>query len=147
MENILEFSFPVEGRSFNKAGDAAARVKQLLKQASIPSPFIRRAVVVAYEAELNMIIHSQGGTLRLAISPEQLTIQAVDQGPGIENLQRAMQEGYSTAPREARELGFGGGMGLSNIQRNADHLDIQSQQNEGTVLTAAIYLEKAASVS
>lgn len=145
MAHTLEFSFPVEGRSFAKAGDAASRVKQLLKQAAIPTAFIRRAVVVAYEAELNMIIHSQGGTLELLVSPAEVVIRAVDVGPGIEDVERAMLEGYSTAPQEARKLGFGGGMGLPNMRRSADQLKIESDLDFGTVITAVISLRSDAS--
>ncbi len=140
MTHVLEFSFPVEGRGFSKAGDAASRVKQLLKQAAIPTAFIRRAVVVAYEAELNMIIHSNGGTLELLVSQEEVVIRAMDIGPGIQDVEKAMLEGFSTAPPEARKLGFGGGMGLPNMRRSADELHIESDPELGTVITAVIHL-------
>ena len=141
MTHVLEFSFPIEERSFARAGDASARVKDLLKQASIPTPLVRRAVVVAYEAELNMIIHSKGGTLELLVSESEILLRAVDVGPGITDIEKAMLEGYSTAPPEARKLGFGGGMGLPNMRRHADELQIISDPEHGTIMTARIYLK------
>ncbi len=99
---------------------------------------VRRAAVVAYEAEMNAMIHAGGGTIRMTVAPDHLEILASDQGPGIPDVALAMQEGYSTASDEIRELGFGAGMGLPNIERNSDGMNIETEVGVGTVLTARI---------
>jgi anti-sigma regulatory factor (Ser/Thr protein kinase) len=100
---------------------------------------IRRAAIAAYEAEMNIVIHSFGGELRARITPAAVTITAVDTGPGIPDVELAMQEGYSTAPWEIQEMGFGAGMGLPNIRRCADELEITSTVGEGTRVKIVIY--------
>ncbi len=142
MEPEFRFSFPIPAQDFRRAGDAASKIKRLMKQAGLPSGVTRRAAVIAYEAEMNLVIHSVGGELTLEITPERVVIQAVDTGPGIPNIDLAMQEGWSTASDEIRELGFGAGMGLPNMKRNADGFSIHSEVGTGTELTASIAMQQ-----
>ncbi len=138
MPNSLTYSFAVEAGDFNKGGDAAGKIKKILKLAGLPSTVIRRAAIIAYEAEMNIVIHSVGGALRLNLNPERVELIAKDSGPGITDVSLAMQEGYSTASDEIRALGFGAGMGLPNIRHNADHFAIESQVGVGTTLEVYI---------
>ncbi|NLI96836.1 MAG: anti-sigma regulatory factor [Synergistaceae bacterium] len=105
----------------------------------VPSSISRRASVITYEAEMNLVIHAGGGILRAIITPEKLTIEAIDRGPGIPDLDLAMREGFSTASDRVREMGFGAGMGLPNIKRNADSLEIDTEVGKGTTLTATVF--------
>ncbi len=127
---ILEF--PVRGMDFVSAGDAAAKVKKTLIQVGMPDGVVRRAAIATYEAEMNIVIHAREGAIKASITSDQVEIVATDVGPGITDISLAMQEGYSTAPPHIREMGFGAGMGLPNIKRCADELDIQSEVGKGT---------------
>lgn len=142
MEPDFRFSFSIASRDFSRAGDAASKIKRMMKQAGLPSGVTRRASVIAYEAEMNMVIHSVGGEIILQITPAEVVIQAVDNGPGIPDIDLAMQEGWSTAPDEIRELGFGAGMGLPNMKRNADGFTIRSEVGAGTELVASIAMQQ-----
>ncbi|MFP4564173.1 MAG: ATP-binding protein, partial [Spirochaetia bacterium] len=115
-------------------------VKKVLKQIGFPPSIIKRAAICIYEGEINMIIHAKGGTSTVEISPATITIRLEDTGPGIADVDLAMQEGYSTAPEETRALGFGAGMGLPNMEKNSDNFEITSAPGEGTtvVMTIAI---------
>ena len=135
MANILEKSFPVEAGAFTTAGEASTTIKRTLKQLGISADVLRRVSVACYEVELNLVIHSLGGTLTLLVDPEMVTLISTDVGPGIPDIGKAMTEGFSTASAEARTLGFGAGMGLPNMKRNADEFDIQSQVGVGTSIT------------
>ncbi|NLO81753.1 MAG: anti-sigma regulatory factor [Clostridiales bacterium] len=132
----MEQVYTVEAGNFVLAGEASGQIKKVLKQLGVDSNIVRRVTVAAYEAEMNMVIHSVGGELILKVTPERITVTARDRGPGIPDIGLAMQEGYSTAPEIARELGFGAGMGLPNIKRCADSLNMQSKVGEGTILEA-----------
>ncbi|HOB19462.1 MAG TPA: ATP-binding protein [Candidatus Atribacteria bacterium] len=138
-ENIIELSYPVSPNDFSAAGDVSSKVKMLLKHLGIDAAIVRRAAIACYEAELNLVIHSYGGSITLIVSPKEIIIKAEDTGPGIPDIELAMTAGYSTAPEAARELGFGAGMGLPNIKRCADMFDIQSQVGQGTLLTIIIH--------
>jgi anti-sigma regulatory factor (Ser/Thr protein kinase) len=127
---------------YDSAGKLSQRMRQVLRDRGIAPEIRRRAAVVAYEAETNIIIHSLGGEITATIDPDKVCIDAVDIGPGIENVDQAMQEGWSTAGRLPRELGFGAGMGLPNIKRCSDHLEITSDNKRGTQLRSEIYLRK-----
>jgi anti-sigma regulatory factor (Ser/Thr protein kinase) len=144
VDSHYEVEFTVRGDDFLAAGEASNQIKETLIMLGVPSPISRRASVITYEAEMNLVIHSGGGIIRAAITPEQLTIQAKDQGPGIPDLEMAMREGFSTASDRVREMGFGAGMGLPNIKRNADRLEIDSTVGKGTVLTATIFFKELA---
>ena len=133
--NLLTNSYDVRAGEFQTAGDASASIKRKLKQIGVDSMVLRRIAVASYEAELNLIIHSMGGQLTLEMNPEKITLVSADVGPGIADISRAMQEGYSTASEEARDLGFGAGMGLPNMQRNASEFHIESTVGVGTTIT------------
>lgn len=133
--------FSIESDNFATAGEASAKIKSILKMIGIPPALTRRITIAAYEAEMNMIIHSLGGTMTLAISPSDIQLSCVDTGPGIEDIDTAMQEGYSTAPLNVRTMGFGAGMGLPNIKRNSDVFSIESSK-EGTSLSLTFNIEK-----
>lgn len=130
--NALVDTYEIHAGEFHTAGDASASIKRKLKQIGVDSAVLRRVAVASYEAELNLIIHSKGGKLMLEISPSKVVLVSDDVGPGIADISKAMMEGFSTASEEARDLGFGAGMGLPNMKRNADEFDIQSQVGRGT---------------
>jgi CBS domain-containing protein/anti-sigma regulatory factor (Ser/Thr protein kinase) len=128
---------------YDSAGKVSQRMRQVLRERGIDPEIRRRAAVVAYEAETNIIIHSLGGEIIATINPDRVIIEAVDVGPGIEDVEQAMQEGWSTAGRLPRELGFGAGMGLPNIKRCSDSLTITSDSKQGTRLRSEIHIRKA----
>ncbi len=123
---------------FNRAGEAAAQIKKALQLVGMHMDTMRRAVIVAYEAELNIVIHARQGRLVAHIHPDRVELEAIDEGPGIPDIPRAMQEGYSTAPAHIRKMGFGAGMGLPNIKKSASQMRLTSEINVGTRLTATI---------
>lgn len=131
-QNGLTNSYEIHAGEFQTAGDASANIKRKLKQIGVDSAVLRRIAVASYEAELNLIIHSQGGRMTMEMTPEQITLISADVGPGIADIDKAMQEGFSTASEEARDLGFGAGMGLPNMRRNADGFAIESELGKGT---------------
>jgi len=136
-------AFNVAKEDFSKAGEASSSIKKTLKKLGIESKIIRKVAIVTYEAEMNIVIHSFGGEIRVRIDTEKIEIQAIDQGPGIEDTQKAMEIGFSTAPQEVRELGFGAGMGLPNIKRNSDEFTITSEINQYTKIESIIYLSNS----
>lgn len=138
---IMEQLYKVQSRNFSQAGEASGFIKKLLKQLGIDSNIVRRIAIAAYEAEMNIVIHSNGGTLTVKVSPFEVLLIAEDTGPGIADIELAMKEGYSTAPQVARELGFGAGMGLANIKRCADHLEIVSGAGQNTKLSIYFYIK------
>ena len=132
---MIKESYPVKANDMTAAGDVSARIKRQMKQLGIPASVVRRVSVGTYEAEINLVIHSDGGRIDFEISPEKITIRVVDQGPGIPDLKKAMTEGWATASNEVRNMGFGAGMGLPNMKRNADAFDIKSTVGVGTDIT------------
>lgn len=138
---LLREVYPISAGAYETAGEASASIKRKLKQLGIDSSVLRRISVASYEVELNLVIHSMGGTLTLAVDPEQIMLISKDVGPGIPDITRAMTEGYSTANEEARSLGFGAGMGLPNMKRNASSFDIQSQPGVGTSIVMGFKLK------
>ena len=143
MDALFTTAYPVESADYTSAGKASADIKKKLKQLGIGGDVLRRVAVASYEVELNLVIHSLGGVLTLSVYPDQVQLVSDDRGPGIPNLEMAMREGYSTANEEARSLGFGAGMGLPNMKRNADSFDIQSQVGVGTTITMGFSLPTA----
>lgn len=137
---VYRFSFPVEGQDFLIAGEASSQIKDRLKKLGVKPDIIRRASIVTYEAEINIVIHAFRGEMRIEVNTERLKIVAADEGPGIEDIPLAMQEGYSTVGENILEMGFGAGMGLPNMKRFADELNVESEIGVGTTLTAIIYL-------
>jgi anti-sigma regulatory factor (Ser/Thr protein kinase) len=137
-EDVYRQEFPVKGGDFAKAGAVACRIKDLLKDLGLDTKTIRRAAIASYEAEMNVIMYAWEGRVNLAVSPREVSITVDDQGPGIADIELAMTEGYSTATPEMRELGFGAGMGLPNIKKNADIFHIDSESGRGTRLEIII---------
>lgn len=138
VDAVFRQEFPVKGGNFAKAGAVACRIKDLLKDLGLDTKTIRRAAIASYEAEMNVIMYAWEGRVNLAVSPREVSITVDDQGPGIADIELAMTEGYSTATPEVRELGFGAGMGLPNIKKNADIFHIDSQTGRGTRLEIII---------
>ncbi len=134
----MQLQFEVVGMDFMTAGKAAARIRKTLQQIGLGSRTIRRVSVIAYEAEMNIVIHAQSGMITVDVRPDSVHVIARDRGPGIPDVERAMSDGYSTAPDHVREMGFGAGMGLPNIRRHASSLEIESEVGEGTCLTAVV---------
>ena len=138
MAYILEKSFPVEAGAYTTAGEASTTIKRTLKQLGVSAEVLRHVSVACYEVELNLVIHSLGGTLTLLVDPEKVTLISKDVGPGIPDIEKAMTEGYSTANAEARTLGFGAGMGLPNMKRYTDDMQIETAVGEGTKITMRV---------
>lgn len=132
MSSFIHAEYPVETADYTRAGEASADIKRKLKQLGVSSMVLRRVAVASYEVELNLVIHSLGGKLTLDVGTDGIWLISEDVGPGIADIAMAMREGYSTANEEARALGFGAGMGLPNMKRNADDFDIQSTPGVGT---------------
>lgn len=130
----LERCFKVKGGDYATAGEAAAKVKKILTQLGLDAEKIRKIAIATYEAELNIVIHAFEGEVNLQIDPYEVKIIAGDRGPGIADIELAMQEGYSTASEEARQMGFGAGMGLPNMKRCSDQFIINSEVGEGTAV-------------
>ncbi len=139
MNEPLSLHYEVSGTDFTCAGEASGKIKKALKEIGFPTTFIRRVAIAVYEGEINMVIHGGGGVIDVEISPEYITVILADKGPGIADISLAMQEGYSTAPDNVRQLGFGAGMGLPNIKKYTDEMDIQSVVGEGTTITLKVY--------
>ena len=140
MEAKLMSEFQVEKGNFVTAGEASATMKRTLKRLGVSAAVLRRVAVATYEVELNLIIHSMGGTLSLLVDDQHIYVVSKDVGPGIPDIEMAMTEGYSTAPEDVRNLGFGAGMGLPNMKRNADEFSIDSAPGEGTTIRMAFRL-------
>lgn len=133
-EYVLSERFKISGGDFSKAGTISTTIKEILQEIGIDSTIIRRAAIASYEAEMNVVMYANSGTITLNITPEKLHIKLEDKGPGIKDIDMAMKEGFSTATDKMREMGFGAGMGLPNIKRNADKFAIASTPGEGTNL-------------
>ena len=131
----IKFSYTVPGDDFTRAGEASADLKNKLKKMGITGAPVRNISISLYEGEINLAIHAGGGEITALVHPEKVELYLDDNGPGIADISKAMQEGYSTASEEARDLGFGAGMGLPNMKRNADEFDIQSTVGVGTDIT------------
>jgi anti-sigma regulatory factor (Ser/Thr protein kinase) len=131
-------AYDVVGGDFTNAGRASTGIKETLKQMGLPSPLIRRVAIAAYEAEMNTVMYARRGIMTLRVTPSEVVIDASDEGPGIPDIQLAMQEGYSTATAEMREMGFGAGMGLPNIKRNTDEFVLTSDVQRGTTLVMKV---------
>lgn len=137
-ERTLEWDYEIEGQDFRNAGKVSSKVKEIMKELGFDPDFVRGVAIASYEAEMNVVCHAEKGTLHFAILPAALRIVVTDRGPGIPDIDLAMQEGYSTATPEIREMGFGAGMGLPNIKKNTNELNIVSTVGEGTVVEMLI---------
>ena len=140
-DELLSRSFEVHGRDFEKAGEASTEIKSLLKELDVDPGVIRRTVVIAFEAEMNVVMYADAGTVSFVLTDDDIGIEVADRGPGIPDLDLALQEGWSTATDEMREMGFGFGMGLPNIRRNSDEFKVESRVGEGTTVTSRISLD------
>jgi serine/threonine-protein kinase RsbT len=138
----MQFEYIIEGGNFSKAGTASSLFKKVLKQLNVDPKLIKRTVVALYEAEVNIVAHAYNGVIKIDIDTERIYINLTDEGPGIPDIELAMQKGYSTATPEVREMGFGAGMGLSNIKANADNLRIQSEVGKGTTVEIEFLLKE-----
>lgn len=138
----MEFRFEIEGGDFTKAGQATSEVKKILKQLDLEPSKIKHIAVAMYEAEVNVVAHAWHGEMIVNIDAEKVKLVIADMGPGIEDIQRAMQEGYSTASEQVRQMGFGAGMGLPNIKKNTDELKISSEPGKGTRLELITFINR-----
>lgn len=136
----MEFKYEVEGGNFMKAGNASSSIKKTLKQLNVNPAIIKRVVVALYEAEVNVAAHAYKGQITADITAERIHVRIEDDGPGIPDIDLAMQEGFSTASAKVREMGFGAGMGLPNMKRNVDELNISSSVDKGTVVELTTYI-------
>lgn len=140
MSDSLVFHFDVDGENFTSAGQASTQVKKNLRQLGLSPAIIRRVSISMYEGEINMVIHASGGTADVVVTEDYIEIVLADRGPGIPNVEQAMQEGFSTATDSIRSLGFGAGMGLPNMKRYTDSMKIDTVVGEGTTITMRVNL-------
>lgn len=140
MPQNLKLHYDINGSDFTIAGQASSNIKKVLKQLGISPEIIRKAAISMYEGEINTVIHGKGGTADVYITTDKLIITFKDNGPGISDIEQAMQEGFSTATNEARKLGFGAGMGLPNMKKYSDELHITSEPGQGTTVQIIIYI-------
>ena len=140
MEELLTFNYTIPGDDFTRAGEARSSVKNKLKKMGLDSNTIRKVSIAMYEGEINMVIHADGGTITVEISSEKIRMILADTGPGIADIDKAMENGYSTAPEEVRSLGFGAGMGLPNMKKYTDYMNIDSTVGVGTTVTMDVRL-------
>ncbi len=140
MSEAVKLHFLVDGEDFTSAGQASVQVKKSLRQLGISPEIIRKVSIAMYEGEINMVIHANGGDANVLIYEDRIEIDLIDRGPGIANIDQAMQEGFSTAPDNIRSLGFGAGMGLPNMKRYTDDMKIESVLGEGTRILMTVYL-------
>ncbi len=137
----MQFQYQIEGGNFSRAGFASSEIKKLMKQLNVDLSIVKRTVVATYEAEVNIVAHAYGGTIYVELDEEKIIIKLVDEGPGIPDIEQAMKEGYSTASSTVREMGFGAGMGLPNMKKNADDLKISSEVEKGTTVQITMYFK------
>ncbi len=135
----LNLHFNVDGNDFTRAGECSSKVKKTLTQIGIAPTVIRKTAIAMYEGEINMVIHANGGEINVLVEPDKITAILKDTGPGIKDIEKAMQEGFSTATNQVRELGFGAGMGLPNMKKYSDEMKINSVVGEGTVVEMIFY--------
>ncbi len=137
--SAIHYQFPIDGNDFQRAGEASSQLKQKLKQMNLPADAIRRCSIAIYEGEINMVIHANGGIIDVDVYPDQIRMVLQDVGPGIPDIDQAMQEGFSTANDEVNMLGFGAGMGLPNMKRASDEFQIETELGVGTTVTMSIH--------
>jgi anti-sigma regulatory factor (Ser/Thr protein kinase) len=138
----LKKSFHIKARDFIRAGEASISVQNILKSMSIDPKLIRRVAICGYEGEMNAVMHGGDGLLSIEIDTQKLVLMVSDDGPGIEDIEMAMQAGFSTAEDEHREMGFGAGMGLPNMEKNSDEITVESEKGQGTRVKMVFYLDQ-----
>ena len=141
-EVLLERTFKIKGGDFDKAGETSDEIKQILQSLGIAPGFVRRTVVIAFEAEMNVVMYACEGTVKFQLTEDKIGLEITDIGPGIEDIEKALTEGFSTATDEMRMMGFGFGMGLPNIKKNSDVFKIESEVGTGTKVIATVCLNK-----
>jgi anti-sigma regulatory factor (Ser/Thr protein kinase) len=134
----MTFNYDVPGDDFTRAGEASGDLKKKLKKLGFPSSVIRRVSIALYEGEINMVIHANGGHITADVNTDEINLTLADVGPGIPDIEKAMQDGYSTATDQVRNLGFGAGMGLPNMKRNSDEISIETELGVGTTVRMKI---------
>ena len=140
MSQSIHLHYDVPGDDFTRAGEASGMVKNRLKKLGFPSEAVRRVAIAMDEGEINMVIHANGGAAEIDIAPDRIDIQLIDHGPGIPDVEKAMQEGWSTAPDNVRSLGFGAGMGLPNIKKYTDQMNIDTEIGKGTTVSMTVFV-------
>jgi anti-sigma regulatory factor (Ser/Thr protein kinase) len=138
----LKKSFYIKARDFNRAGEASINVQNFLKSMNFDAKLIRRIAICGYEGEMNAVMHGGDGSLSIEIDSAKLVLEISDDGCGIEDIELAMQAGYSTANDDHREMGFGAGMGLPNMKKNSDQIDVQSQKGQGTQVRMTFFIDQ-----
>lgn len=138
----MDFNYTIEGGDFSKAGSASSEVKKILKQLNLAPALIKKIAVAMYEAEVNIVAHAWKGEIKGTIDADHVRLLFIDEGPGIEDVEKAMQEGFSTASEEVRQMGFGAGMGLPNIKKNSDSLKVTSEVGKGTRVEIITYINQ-----
>jgi anti-sigma regulatory factor (Ser/Thr protein kinase) len=136
--HLYKNSFDVEGGNFNNAGSVSTNVKSILKNIGLPNNVIRKAAIACYESEINIVSYARKGVINLTVNPKSVEFDIIDEGPGIPDIELAMEQGYSTADRQIREMGFGAGMGLYNIKSSSDIFNLSSEVDKGTFLKIII---------
>lgn len=139
-EKLYNQTFRIRGRDFATAGSVSVKIKRILKELGVRPEVVYKVSICCYEAEMNVVMYAKFGILDFSITSEEVIITLKDEGPGIKDIEKAMQEGYSTATQEMREMGFGAGLGLPNIKKNSDEFKIESEVSRGTRLFFKILL-------
>ena len=140
--SMLELKYVVPGDDFTRAGEASGDVKHKLKKIGYNPEAIRRVSIAMYEGEINMVIHAGGGEAEVNIDPDRVEILLIDHGPGIADVEKAMQAGFSTAPDNVRSLGFGAGMGLPNMKKYSDEMYIETEVGKGSTVRMIVYAQR-----
>lgn len=140
MADVITLTYDISPDDFTRAGEASSDVKSKLKQLGVSPEAVRKVAIAMYEGEINMVIHADGGKITVGISPAEITMVLADKGPGIPDVDQAMQAGWSTAPDEVRSLGFGAGMGLPNMKKYTDEMNIETVLGVGTTITMVVKL-------
>lgn len=138
MADVITLNYEISPDDFTRAGEASSDVKSKLKQLGVSPEAIRKVSIAMYEGEINMVIHAEGGKITVEISPESIVMILADKGPGIPDIEKAMQAGWSTAPDEVRSLGFGAGMGLPNMKKYSDEMEVKTELGVGTTVTMVV---------
>ena len=141
MAESITFKYDVDGSDFTSAGQASVDIKKNLRRLGLDHDIIRRVSIAMYEGEINMVIHAKGGVATVRVTENYIEIILDDKGPGIKSVEQAMQEGFSTAPDAIRSLGFGAGMGLPNMKRYSDEMNIESEVGVGTKIVMKVFLQ------
>ena len=140
MSELVKLHYDVDGNDFSAAGEASMKIKKELRNLGFPQDIIRRIAIAVYEGEINMVIHADGGTADVSVGLDEIDITLADKGPGIPDVEKAMQKGWSTASVEVRSPGFGAGMGLPNMKKNTDEMEIETEVGVGTTIHMKVYV-------